>query len=69
MTIEEIPYSLRSGVFGVLKTLCVKASQSKLDLLYKIENDVPDYLIGDPFRLRQVITNLIGNAVSAFFLL
>lgn len=64
MTMEEIPYSLRSAVFGVLKTLAVKASQNKLDLLYKIEGKIPDFLIGDPFRLRQVITNLVGNAVK-----
>ena len=64
MTMEEIPYSVRSAVFGVLKTLAVKASQNKLDLLYKIDPDIPDFIVGDPFRLRQVITNLVGNAVK-----
>ena len=64
MTMEEISYSVRSAVFGVLKTLAVKASQNKLDLLYKIEPEIPDFLVGDPFRLRQVITNLVGNAVK-----
>ncbi|CAD6583762.1 MAG: histidine kinase osmosensor [Cyphobasidiales sp. Tagirdzhanova-0007] len=64
MTMEEITYSLRSAVFGVLKTLAVKASQNKLDLLYKIDPAIPDFLVGDPFRLRQVITNLVGNAVK-----
>nr|XP_019015052.1 atypical/HisK protein kinase [Kwoniella pini CBS 10737]OCF53833.1 atypical/HisK protein kinase [Kwoniella pini CBS 10737] len=64
MTMEEIPFSLRLAVFSVLKTLCVKASQNKLDLIFDIDPTIPDQLIGDPLRLRQVITNLIGNAVK-----
>ncbi|UZO02048.1 uncharacterized protein OCT59_020545 [Rhizophagus irregularis] len=64
MTIEQIPFSLRSAVFGVLKTLAVKANQKKLDLIYDVDNGIPDQLIGDPLRLRQVITNLIGNAIK-----
>ncbi|GAA98312.1 hypothetical protein E5Q_04997 [Mixia osmundae IAM 14324] len=62
MTIEEIPYSLRATMFSVLKSLAVKASQNKLGLLYKVEPDVPDCLVGDPFRLRQVLTNCVGNS-------
>ncbi|CAG8526756.1 9716_t:CDS:10, partial [Racocetra persica] len=64
MNIEQIPFSLRSAVFGVLKTLAVKANQRKLDLIYNVDNGIPDQLIGDPLRLRQVITNLIGNAIK-----
>lgn len=64
MTMEEISYSVRSAVFGVLKTLAVKASQNKLDLMYKVDPAIPDFVVGDPFRLRQVITNLVGNAVK-----
>ncbi|OBZ83387.1 Histidine protein kinase NIK1, partial [Choanephora cucurbitarum] len=64
MTIESIPFSLRSAVFSVLKTLAVKANQKKLDLIYNVDSAIPDHLIGDPLRLRQVITNLIGNAVK-----
>lgn len=64
MTMEQIPFSLRLAVFSVLKTLCVKASQNKLDLIYDIDTTIPDQLVGDPLRLRQVITNLIGNAVK-----
>ena len=62
MTMEEITYSIRTAVFGVLKTLAVKASQNKLDLMYKMDPAIPDFIVGDPFRLRQVITNLVGNA-------
>lgn len=64
MRMEEIPFSMRAATFGVLKTLAVKASQNKLSLTYKINKNVPDFLVGDPFRLRQVITNLVGNAVK-----
>ncbi|CEG64414.1 Putative Tco1 HAMP domain related type IA HK [Rhizopus microsporus] len=64
MTIESIPFSLRSAIFSVLKTLAVKANQKKLDLIYHVDKAIPDQVIGDPLRLRQVITNLIGNAVK-----
>ncbi|GAA5939996.1 hypothetical protein JCM10213_004903 [Rhodosporidiobolus nylandii] len=64
MTVEQIPFSVRSAVFGILKTLAVKATQSRLDLMYSVESDIPDLLVGDPFRLRQVITNLVGNAIK-----
>ncbi|KAI8387423.1 hypothetical protein BD560DRAFT_320877 [Blakeslea trispora] len=64
MNIESIPFSLRSAIFSVLKTLAVKANQKKLDLIYNVDSAIPDHLIGDPLRLRQVITNLIGNAVK-----
>ncbi|CAO3596221.1 unnamed protein product [Absidia cylindrospora] len=64
MTIESIPFSLRSAMFSVLKTLAVKANQKKLDLIYNVDSGIPDQIVGDPLRLRQVITNLIGNAVK-----
>lgn len=61
---EHIPFSLRLAVFSVLKTFSVKASLNGLDLIFNIDPSVPDQLVGDPLRLRQVITNLIGNAVK-----
>lgn len=64
MTMEQVSFSLRQTVFGILKTLVVRASQGNLDLKYDIDSDIPDQLIGDPLRLRQVITNLVGNAIK-----
>ncbi|KIY49681.1 hypothetical protein FISHEDRAFT_40420 [Fistulina hepatica ATCC 64428] len=64
MTMEAVSYSLRQTVFGILKTLVVRASQNNLDLTYDVETDIPDQLIGDSLRLRQVITNLVGNAIK-----
>ena len=64
MTMEQVSYSLRYTVFGILKTLVVRASQNNLDLTYDMDVNLPDQLIGDSLRLRQVITNLVGNAIK-----
>lgn len=64
MVIEEIPYTLRGTVFNALKTLAVKANEKNLDLTYQVDSSVPDHVIGDSFRLRQIILNLVGNAIK-----
>jgi osomolarity two-component system sensor histidine kinase NIK1 len=64
MVIEEIPYTLRGTVFNALKTLAVKANEKFLDLTYRVDSYVPDYVVGDSFRLRQIILNLVGNAIK-----
>lgn len=64
MTVEQIDFSLRGNVFGALKTLAVKAIEKNLDLTYQCDSSFPDNLIGDSFRLRQVILNLAGNAIK-----
>ena len=64
MTMEQVTYSVRQTVFGILKTLVVRANQNHLDLTYDVDPDIPDQLIGDSLRLRQVITNLVGNAIK-----
>jgi hypothetical protein len=64
MTMEQVSFSFRQTVFGILKTLVVRATQNNLDLTYDVDPDIPDQLIGDSLRLRQVITNLVGNAIK-----
>ncbi|ONH68755.1 Histidine protein kinase NIK1 [Cyberlindnera fabianii] len=64
MTIEEADFSLRGTVFGALKTLAVKSIEKPLELVYEVDNSFPDSLVGDSFRLRQVILNLVGNAIK-----
>jgi osomolarity two-component system sensor histidine kinase NIK1 len=61
---EQVSFSFRQTIFGILKTLVVRASQNNLDLTYDVDPDIPDQLIGDSLRLRQVITNLVGNAIK-----
>ncbi|KAK9713045.1 histidine kinase osmosensor [Basidiobolus ranarum] len=64
LQVEQIPFSLRNNIFSVLKTLIAKADQKKIDLIYDIDEDVPDQLIGDPLRLCQIIINLVANAIK-----
>ncbi|KAL2808281.1 hypothetical protein BJX63DRAFT_409740 [Aspergillus granulosus] len=64
VVIENIPFSLGATVFNALKTLTVEANEKALELTYHVDNSVPDYVIGDSFRLHQIILNLVGNAIK-----
>ena len=64
MDIEKIPFSVRFTVFNALKSLSVKANERNLDLCFKVDGSTNDFVIGDPYRLRQIIMNLVGNAIK-----
>ncbi|CAK3945683.1 Histidine kinase NIK1 [Lecanosticta acicola] len=64
MILEEEPFSLRSLVFNSLKSLAVRANEKDISLVYDTDSSVPDYIVGDSFRLRQIILNLAGNAIK-----
>jgi len=64
MILEEEPFSLRNLVFNSLKSLAVRANEKEISLVYDIDSSVPDYIVGDSFRLRQIILNLAGNAIK-----
>jgi two-component system, sensor histidine kinase and response regulator len=61
---ESVPFMLRSMLGQTLRTLAVRAGQKGLELVFQVDSQVPDSLIGDPGRLRQVLLNLAGNAVK-----
>jgi len=64
MAIEIIEFSLEHMLRDTMKSLAVRAHQKQLELLLHVSPDVPDRLMGDPGRLRQVIINLVGNAIK-----
>ncbi|MCF0055139.1 hybrid sensor histidine kinase/response regulator [Dyadobacter sp. CY356] len=64
MQLEQAPFNLRSCIEEVMDVFISKVSQSGLELLYSIDQDVPERLIGDSLRLSQILINLIGNAVK-----
>lgn len=64
MEIEQQPFDLRHCIDGVLELFYEKATQSGLRLVYRIEPDVPPQIVGDALRLRQVLMNLVSNAVK-----
>jgi PAS domain S-box-containing protein len=64
LVLEAIDFDVRSVVEGTAELLAAKAQERGLELLVLIHHDVPALLRGDPGRLRQVLTNLLGNAVK-----
>lgn len=64
LQIEHIPFHLGRTVFDTLKTMALRAQEKGLELVCDIDPDVPMAVVGDPGRLRQILINIIGNAIK-----
>jgi len=64
LDLDPIPFRLRESLALILKPLALRAHQKGLEFTSEIHPDVPDQIVADPTRLRQVITNLLGNAIK-----
>lgn len=64
LTLENIELSLTGVVDSVMELLELKADGKKINLSYKIMNNVPTYVLGDQVRLTQILVNIIGNAIK-----
>jgi signal transduction histidine kinase/DNA-binding response OmpR family regulator len=62
--LETIPFSLRSTLGQSIRALGTRTQEKGLELTLDIAPETPDNLLGDPVRLRQIITNLVGNAIK-----
>jgi two-component system sensor histidine kinase/response regulator len=64
LDMEAIPFNLRDSLDHAMKTESIRAHQKGLELVVDVHPEVPDALLGDPTCLRQILLNLIGNAVK-----
>lgn len=64
MELDPHHFDLRKCLEDVLELFAAKAAQNGIDLLYQIEDNVPAYLYTDSFRLKQILMNMVGNAVK-----
>jgi signal transduction histidine kinase/CheY-like chemotaxis protein len=64
LDLEMIEFNLYDCVGETMKTLALRAHQKGLELAYDANPEVPSHLLGDPSRLRQILVNLVGNAIK-----
>jgi len=64
LDLESIPFDLRESLGETMKALSFRAHQKGLELVYEVQPDVPEALLGDPSRIRQIIVNLVGNSIK-----
>jgi signal transduction histidine kinase/CheY-like chemotaxis protein len=63
-SLDPVDFTLRDTLGDALKLLAVRAHHKGLELACDVRTDVPDRLVGDPGRLRQILVNLVGNAIK-----
>jgi signal transduction histidine kinase/DNA-binding response OmpR family regulator len=64
LDLDPIEFNLHDSIAETMRALGLRAHQKDLELAYRIAPEVPTYLVGDPGRLRQILVNLVGNAIK-----
>ncbi len=64
LDLESVAFDMRKCVSHAAKSLAAKAAANSVELILELDADVPEQLVGDPVRLRQVLVNLVGNAIK-----
>ena len=64
LLIESIPFNVEQSVAETMKSVALRANEKGLELVFDLAADVPRHVVGDPGRLRQVLLNIIGNAIK-----
>ena len=64
LLIESIPFNLAQSIAETMKSVALRASEKGLELVFEMAPEVPVHVLGDPGRLRQVLVNIVGNAIK-----
>jgi signal transduction histidine kinase/CheY-like chemotaxis protein/HPt (histidine-containing phosphotransfer) domain-containing protein len=64
LELEQIPFDIRYTLNDIMRLLALRAHKKGLELACRIAEDIPEALVGDPGRIRQVVLNLVGNAIK-----
>ncbi|WP_394129580.1 two-component sensor histidine kinase BarA [Shewanella maritima] len=64
MVLEKMPFALRETIAETVSIIAASAQEKGLELIIDIDPNVPESVSGDPMRLSQIITNLVGNAIK-----
>jgi two-component system sensor histidine kinase/response regulator len=64
LDLESIPFDLFDCLGEAMKSMALPAHQKELEIAYRIAPEIPARLVGDPSRLRQIVVNLVGNAIK-----
>jgi signal transduction histidine kinase/ActR/RegA family two-component response regulator len=64
LSLDPVEFDLRASIDDTMRFFASRTEQRKIKLAHSVAADVPDLLIGDPGRLRQIVVNLIGNAIK-----
>ncbi len=64
MDITPVDFTFRDSLAEMIESLAYQAHQKGLELSYQVQSGIPEDVIGDPLRIRQVIVNLLGNAIK-----
>jgi signal transduction histidine kinase/DNA-binding response OmpR family regulator len=64
LDLEPIEFSLQDTIAEIMKVLALRAHEKDLELAYEIDAKIPETVVGDPGRLRQILVNLVGNAIK-----
>lgn len=62
--LDQAAFHLRENLGDTMKSLAVRAHHKRLELAFHLAPEVPDTIVGDRYRLRQIIVNLVGNAIK-----
>jgi len=62
--LDPVHFNLRDRLEETVKALALRAHAKGLELLLEVQPEVPDYIVGDPVRVGQIVTNLVGNAIK-----